>query len=719
MAFGKTIVGSSGDDILRGDRGNDTLRGRRGNDSLMGGLGNDTLMGGLGNDTLIGDFVVLVLGDDIFIGPGGGNDLLRGGPGNDFLEDFVGNDTLMGGSGNDTLMGGSGNDTLIGGSDNDTLMGGSGNDSLTGDSGNDTLTGFDGNDTLVGGDGGNNLIFGGSGNDYLNGGNGNDSLRGDLGDDILRGGLGNDILNGGDGFDIISYSGKFDGFNIIANSDGTITVVDTDTSDEDEGTDTVTNISQIFFDNNTSINRDGSRSTVYGIAGVHDSTDNTNTSNSISGSSARATNFIIDIEGKTGLGLDFDTSKLANFINDITLPDQDIEDARLVSNLLLDAAGGAAGSIPFFGDVAATGIAMEQTLLNYKFDLAQVEAQKQAATDAVNNPDYNTSAWGTITQTNRDLVVVEDFQIGVDNLFLPSVSNVSDVGYAMKSGTLNSKEGVFIEAQIGNETSNLVFIVKNYHDKTKTEFSEEISNLLKSSGDSTINPTTGEVTTNFSGAMIGTFNQTPIKVEPLFSGRNVQLGSYAGDWIFGLELNEEQSTEDIGGSFELIGQFGDDFIQGSIKNDFLNGGFNSITPTFQKFTYEDDGYDVLQGGKGDDQLRGGSGNDILDGGGLTYDTNINVTGIITDDGTDILIGGSGNDTFVFNTLKTGIDTIQDFEVLVDKIHINKVEFGAMDNSEFSLNNTNGALSFNSQQFATLENFVSLQGFDVNRDIVLV
>lgn len=93
--------------------------------------------------------------------------------------------------------------------------------------------------------------------------------------------------------------------------------------------------------------------------------------------------------------------------------------------------------------------------------------------------------------------------------------------------------------------------------------------------------------------------------------------------------------------------------------------------------------------------------------------------MIADDGTDLLIGGSGNDTFVFNTLSTGIDTIRDFEVLIDQIQINQVEFGATDTNQFSFDNTNGALSFNSQQFATLENFDSLQDFDVNRDILLV
>lgn len=93
--------------------------------------------------------------------------------------------------------------------------------------------------------------------------------------------------------------------------------------------------------------------------------------------------------------------------------------------------------------------------------------------------------------------------------------------------------------------------------------------------------------------------------------------------------------------------------------------------------------------------------------------------VLKEDGTDILKGGKGSDIFVFNTLSTGIDIIQDFEVGTDKIRINKVEFGATALNDFKFDTTNGALSFNSQQFATLENFTDLQNFNVNRDIQLV
>ena len=626
----------------------------------------------------------------------------------------------------ENIIGSQGNDTILGDDVDNHFSGEDGNDSLVGGAGNDTLDGGWGSDTLDGGDGIDTADFSfasegykfdlpnetvnkanGSVNDEerivgienIIGSQGNDTILGDDVDNHFSGGSGNDILDGGLGHDVARYQGKAEGFNRTLNDDGTWTIKDIDLSDGNEGTDTLTNIDQIHFNSdNTLQTNDSQRNTVYGVAGVHENREDT--SHAISGGDAKATNFIIDIEGSTGLGLDFDTTKLANFVNDISLPDQDIENARLAANIVYDVAGGAAGAIPVLGDFLSTRYAVEQTLINYQLDLAQVEAQKQAAIDAVNNPEYNTSAWGSITQTNRDLLVIEDFQIGVDNIFLPSVETVSNVGYAIKSGTLNSDDGVWIEAQIGDENANLAFIVDNYGNKSNTEFADEITNLLK-------------------GPVITTFNQTPIDVNPSSVGQVQQKGTYANDHIYGLELTNSTFQGTVG-SFELVGEFGDDLLQGNEGNDYLWGGFNTTEiPPFTAFTYEDDGFDILQGGQGDDLLNGGSGNDFLDGGGLIYDDSINVAGVITNDGTDTLTGGSGNDTFVFNTLSTGIDTITDFEVLIDTIQIDQSQFGASSNSQFFFDDTNGALSFEDQQFATLSNYATLDGFDVSRDIELV
>jgi Ca2+-binding EF-hand superfamily protein len=90
------LRGGSSDDYILGLGGNDRLRGLQGNDFLSGGAGSDRLYGGSGNDTLVGG-----QGNDYLSG-GRGNNILEGGQGNDILASRLGSDYLDGGSGQDT-----------------------------------------------------------------------------------------------------------------------------------------------------------------------------------------------------------------------------------------------------------------------------------------------------------------------------------------------------------------------------------------------------------------------------------------------------------------------------------------------------------------------------------------------------------------------------------------------------------------------------------------
>jgi hypothetical protein len=125
-----------------------------------------------------------------------GNDKLRGTARSDVICGLGGNDTLTGRGGNDVLDGGRGNDSLNGGGGSDTLTGSSGHDVLTGGTGNDTLEGSDGQDRLAG-SGGTDRLSGGAGPDHVAGGIGNDRLIGSGGEDVVTGGAGDDYLDGG------------------------------------------------------------------------------------------------------------------------------------------------------------------------------------------------------------------------------------------------------------------------------------------------------------------------------------------------------------------------------------------------------------------------------------------------------------------------------------------------------------------------------------------
>ncbi|MBM80375.1 MAG: hypothetical protein CMJ78_07250, partial [Planctomycetaceae bacterium] len=259
---GDTLVGSSGNDIIRGADGDDLLLGGSGNDSLNGGNGDDVLFGGADDDLLEGR---------------GGNDELKGQGGQDSIDGGDDDDlVLWRGSidGDDSINGGTGNDELEvrgdGAQDrftisqspfiNDPTMTSElliteGNSTLTvintrsgvsntgeplntvetirvnGNNGNDrvfvtdlnrvpgtfiNINGGAGNDRvdmadadvgevliLVDGGVGRDTLFGSDNAETLFGGEGDDVLTGGGGDDSLDGGAGQDSMLGGDGNDTL------------------------------------------------------------------------------------------------------------------------------------------------------------------------------------------------------------------------------------------------------------------------------------------------------------------------------------------------------------------------------------------------------------------------------------------------------------------------------------------------------------------------------------
>ncbi|MBM6581451.1 calcium-binding protein [Microvirga sp. BT689] len=83
------------------------------------------------------------------------------------------------------------------------------------------------------------------------------------------------------------------------------------------------------------------------------------------------------------------------------------------------------------------------------------------------------------------------------------------------------------------------------------------------------------------------------------------------------------------------------------------------------------GNDAIKGGGGKDRLTGGDGNDTLSGGAET----------------DTLTGGAGEDVFLFDSrfASSNIDTISNFEVSADKIHLERDIFTAFAESDVGKN----------------------------------
>lgn len=102
----RPVIGTPGDDRLRGGRGVDLIRGRGGDDRIRGGYSGDCLYGGAGDDVLFGQWA----GDLIDGGPG--DDVIWGGEPEYTTNRHRGRDTIIGGPGRDSIHAGSADDVV-------------------------------------------------------------------------------------------------------------------------------------------------------------------------------------------------------------------------------------------------------------------------------------------------------------------------------------------------------------------------------------------------------------------------------------------------------------------------------------------------------------------------------------------------------------------------------------------------------------------------------
>ena len=259
---GGVVTTGSGNDEVTGDVGDDVIQSGSGNDLIYPGAGNDYVDAGAGNDTIIGGQGA---GDDIYIG-GSGNDLINFfSSRSDMVIDLREMDRSQYTSSNfatyaslgallsnpplpapsmspNTPTGyADGQDTNV-----DALIG---IERVFGGQGNDIIHGSDVDNELVGAPG-NDEVHGHAGDDTIYGGPGIDKLFGGAGNDLLSGGANDDTIDGGTGFDTITLSSESSDYTISrAPVAGYYTIVDN--GGNSEGTDTITQVEEITFDDGT------------------------------------------------------------------------------------------------------------------------------------------------------------------------------------------------------------------------------------------------------------------------------------------------------------------------------------------------------------------------------------------------------------------------------------------------------------------------------------
>ncbi|SEW00756.1 serralysin [Cognatiyoonia koreensis] len=245
------LEGSGGDDIIKGLGGNDYLFGGSGNDRIYGGSGNDLIKavsgkehfdGGAGDDYISyynsSKGVRINLSKDEVSGGAGANDSIRnfegasgsktgddviaGTSGDNIIKTFGGDDRVFGGRGDDRIELGDGDDFVRAGGGEETFYGGSGRDTISYEKAGsgvrldlykDTASGgWATNDTIdsfenAEGSKGDDVILGTVGGNVIKGNRGDDKLIGRSGNDTLFGGSGDDFFDGGTGRDVL-YGGS-------------------------------------------------------------------------------------------------------------------------------------------------------------------------------------------------------------------------------------------------------------------------------------------------------------------------------------------------------------------------------------------------------------------------------------------------------------------------------------------------------------------------------
>lgn len=516
-------------------------------------------------------------------------------------------------------------------------------------------------------------VFTGTGNDNVVGNDQVNWVQTFEGNDTIQGNGGNDTIDGGSGFDTVVFNGKRAEYNLSWDPvRKTISVVDLQPANGNDGTETLTNVEQLNF-SDAKINLSG---TVGNRAPV-----------------AKQTYFDTPVVAAKGMGIDFD-------LPDTAFTDSEQGDATNLQVSISDAAGGQLPSWLSFDASTRTFSGVPPTdfqgqikiLVTATDDFNQTTSDvltlqfgdNQAPTvDSPSNltldEDSGLTALGLHTPVDpeKTVVTVKVTDIPTLGILLDKTGNALVVGSNLSADDLtevhyktstdvNGDAGYFryqaTDAANVTADSSVHIFVNPVNDAPR--FATTGSKLVvqypmsQSASLDVVHPTDPESTLSsvtivdlpamgkvmldgvaLSMSQVLTLSQLDHLSYVLSDNVNGPVGGLTiratdpqglfTDWTLALEVQGtlNSSTGTAGndvlygsiGNDTVYGMAGDDTLIGNAGNDRLLGGL---------------GNDSLFGGTGNDSLDGSSGNDYLDGGA----------------GNDVMTGGPGNDTYVVESV---------------------------------------------------------------------
>lgn len=545
-------------------------------------------------------------------------------------------------------------------------------------------------DGVVGGDTNVDLILGGEGNDTIDGKSGADQLYGEAGNDTLIVDGDDTIIDGGADIDTAVIAGDFTGYSLDFGAPGVITLTDTDPSDGDDGTYTLTSIETLQFDDTRVLIVDASGAnggyttiqsavdaadpgdTVVVLAGTY--TENVTITEGITIQGAFA-----GVEGASGSRTASSAAGETNLIGNITISGGalvTIDGLRFQEN---NAAQNGYGQIhATSGNVLLTNNVFYSTVNGGATEVRAIYVNPGSGGTATITENYITGAFASgYSGASYRRGIWYDGQNG-SNVVVDG--NTIENSRAGINADLNGASALLVEdnyfhtcgtgTAVGYDTDGLSLVNNSYLDTGEElnlrnittpityDASDDVLSIAVTSGTAYYNILGGTAADTITGTA---FNDL-IEGNQLFPTTGTD-----GDTFYGLA-----------GADILLGEGGDDFLYGGDDGDTIDGGL---------------GNDLLDGGTGADALTGGAGDDtyVVDDAGdsvtelaaegtdlvqttlaaytlganlenLTYTGagNFNGTGngganIITGGdgadtliglgGADMLVGGAGNDRF--------------------------------------------------------------------------